>query len=489
MFEKIKSMFHKCCDVSKSIEKNAKRKWRIKKRIRRGEVVKDKQIEYLLNDRSTPELTKSIMPPESHHFLNYIVQDYAGGGYSMDSDKGRSANTFVTITNTLKMMDRYSVKPLKKWAGTNELIVLPMAGTDFNAFYNRKSMQFFYAYDPVAKAPIFTAESADIVAHELGHAILDSFRPETWGVASLEVWSFHEAFADLTALLSIMQHEEILRYVIAETNSNFMSQSVITRLAESMGRAIYNITGGRGGRPKNYLRTTINNFKYVNPGNLPKEAPHNKLAAECHSFGRVFLGAFYDILVMMYEDNMKKGDSPLQAIKGARDTLGRYVFKAIMHAPVNVKFYESFAKTMLWVDHNEKNRPYFDRMRQIFLDRNLMRPEIKVLSAPPVDVDNDGIVISGGEEPMILSQHIIRAQGQDDNPLYDVELTAAKQEAFLYDQETGQAIDHISVSETEVLSALQDMIVYLHNSGGVGVDETTPFEIVDGKLERTHFSW
>jgi len=486
-------MFSSCFnfyETGTEMETSARRRWRIKKKqVKSGPVTKDKEIEYLINDRSTPDLVKMVMPPEPYNLLNYSVHQYKGGGFPSDSDEGRAANVYVTVTNCLNMMRKYSNKPLVRWAGTKDLAVLPMAGTDFNAFYNRKSMQFFFSYDPVAKVPIFTSESADIVAHELGHAILDSFRPDTWGVASLEVWSFHEAFADLTALLSIMQHDEILKYVLAETKGNIRMESVMTRLAESMGRAIYNITGGQGGRPKNHLRSTINNFKYVNPGTLPKQAPHNKLAAECHSFGRVFLGAFYDIMEMMYHENVAQGKSQLKALKEARDTLGKYVFKAIMHVPVNVKFYESFAKTMLWVDHNQPNRPYFEKMREIFLDRNLMKPQIRMLSAPPVDEDGDGIVALGSQVPMTLSHHIIRAQGQDENPLYDVELVAAKEGAFFYDQNTGSAIDHVSVSDEDVLSALQDMIVFLHETGAVSDDESTPFEIKDGKLERTHFSW
>ena len=450
--------------------------------------MKDKPIEYLLNDRSTPGLTTSLMPPDPYNMLKYSIHEYKGGGYGSNTNEGRAANVFVTVTNTLNMMKRYSNKPLARWAGTKNLAILPMAGTDFNAFYNRMTMQFFFAYDPIAKSPIFTSESSDIVAHELGHAMLDSYRPDTWGVASLEIWSFHEAFADLTALLSIMQHEDILKNVLEETKGELRIQSVMSRLSESMGRAIYNLTGGVGGRPKDYLRTTINTFRYVNPGTLPKEAPHNELAAECHSFGRVFLGAFYDMLEMIYKDGLSHGKTQMQALKHARDTVGRYVFKAIQHAPLNVKFFESVAKTILWVAWNAPNKPYHDRIKNLFMKRNLMRREIIMLSAPPADQDGDGIVALGSMEPMTLSQHVIRAQSQNSNPLFDIEITAAKEGAFLYDQETGAAIDQISVSDDEVLSALQDMVIYLHETENVSDEDATPFAIEDGKLVRTHFS-
>lgn len=487
MFDKIKAMFYRNQEGD-STEAAKRRRWKLKRRPVTGPVASDKPIEYILNDRSTPDLVKEIMPLEPYGMLEYSVHEYKGGGFPSNTNEGRAANVFTTVTNTLNMMKKYSNKPLVRWAGTKNLAVLPMAGTDFNAFYNRMTMQFFFAYDPIAKAPVFTSESSDIVAHELGHAILDSYRPDTWGVASLEIWSFHEAFADVVALLAIMQHEEILKHALQENKGQLRVQSVMSRLAETMGSAIYNLTGGQGGRPKNYLRTTINDFKYVNPGTLPKEAPHNELAAECHSFGRVFLGAFYDIMEMMYKDGIANGKNQMQALKQARDTLGRYIFKAIQHAPLSMKFYESVAKTMLWVAWNEPNRPYHERMKNIFMKRNLMKREIKILSAPPIDTDGDGIVALGEMAPMTLSQHVIRAQSQDDNPLYDVELVSAQEGAFLYDTETGAAIDQISTSTEDVLGGLQDMVIYLHETGNVSDDDATPFAIEDGKLVRTHFS-
>jgi hypothetical protein len=386
-------------------------------------------------------------------------------------------------------MKRYSEIPFTQWAGTNSLSILPLAGVDFNAFYNRSSMQFFFARDPVANINVYTADSADIVSHELGHAILDGFRPDTWNVASLEVWSFHEAFADLIALLSIMQHEEILHRSLTENGGNLRIDSVMTRLAESMGTAIYNVTNGNGNRPKNYLRSVINDFKYVNPGTLSENAPDNQLASECHSFGRIFLGAFYDILEMMYKAGVSSGLTQIQALIQARDTLGSYVFKAIKNAPINMKFFESVAKTILWVDWNVPNRPYHNQMKSIFLNRNIIGQELSMLSAPPTDKDHDGIVALGNASiTMKLSDHVIRIQGQEDNNLYNVDAIVAKEEAFLYDKQSGNAIDYIGTSTEDVLRGLQDAIIYLHKSHNVSSDSSTPFEIVNGKLTRTHFS-
>ena len=67
MFERIKALFSQNKDVKTS------RRWRLKKSKFAGPIVKDKAIDYLLNDRSTPGLAQQIMPPEPYGLLQYSV--------------------------------------------------------------------------------------------------------------------------------------------------------------------------------------------------------------------------------------------------------------------------------------------------------------------------------------------------------------------------------------------------------------------------------
>jgi len=471
--------FEKTMDASKRVGRRYKRRRPVPRPVSAPAPVPNaKLIQYVLNDMTTPNLVKNIPPPVIPSNLKFTVVKYKGGGYPRSSVESQAANCHVTVANTINnIANRLSGKKIPRWAGTHNLIVNPRAGKDLNAFYNRASMQFFYYND------VFTADSSDIVAHELGHAILDSYRPDTWGAASLEVWSFHEAFADMTAMLNIMSHDEILHFALVQTNGDMRKPSVITNLAEHVGQAIFRVTGAQSGRNPQYLRSTINDFKYVNPGTLPKAAPHHKLAAECHSFGRVFLGAFYDIFVMVYEDTVAKGHAPFESMKHARDVLGRRVFAAIQSAPLNVKFYESIAKTMLWAEKTKFNNEYHDQIRQIFFDRNLMRPEVKMLSAPECTND-EGIVCIQSKMNVKLGDHMMRAQS--DNPLYNVEIEIPHDQVYLYDNDKN-IYDSILISQSESLSAAQDAIIHLHETGGVGEGTDTPFEIQSGKLCRTLF--
>src|SRR5690348_15373488 len=70
--------------------------------------------------------------------------------------------------------------PLKQWGpeteDPNNLDLLPDAGDDLNAFYDRRSLSFFH--HAVGTETFFSGASTDVVAHESGHAFLDTLRPE-----------------------------------------------------------------------------------------------------------------------------------------------------------------------------------------------------------------------------------------------------------------------------------------------------------------------
>lgn len=446
--------------------------------------ISNKPIEYLLNDMTTPNLIKVMDAPPAPS-IPLSVRSYHGGGFDRNSVQAQAANCYVTVTNTLNFYSKHAIKPLKQWAGTNVLLVMPRAGTDLNAYYDRRSLRFFYFGHAKIGGTVYTADSSDIVAHELGHAIFDSYRPDTWGAASLEVWSFHEAFADLTAIMNILSHDEVLEAVIRGTNGNLYVPNVASSLAEHVGNAIFKVTNGAGNRSSKFLRSAINDFKYVNPSTLPERASNDKLAAECHSFGRVFLGAYYEILVMMYESEKKEGKAPVEALKSARDTLAKYSLKSICHAPLSVNFYESMAKTMLWADVTMGNKKYHNKMRYIFMSRNLIKQEVKLLSAPSCDND-DCIVKFQSNQTLKLKDHLVRSQSDESNPLYDVEIEVPAEQCYLYDNDKN-ILDIVSSTNEEILAGAQDMISFLHKTNSVSDEESTPFAIKDGKLVRTHF--
>src|SRR5262249_9350016 len=109
-------------------------------------------------------------------------------------------------------------------------------GIDLNAFYDRQGLKFFHG--SAAGRTVFSGESPDVVCHELGHAVLDSFKPQLFDAASIEVAAFHESFGDMSAILSALQLPSLREGVLAETGGVLHRASRLSRLAEQLGWAI-----------------------------------------------------------------------------------------------------------------------------------------------------------------------------------------------------------------------------------------------------------
>lgn len=438
-------------------------------------------ITYVINDMSTP-LTKVITPLPAATPA-YMVKDYEGGGFALGTKQSRSANVYTTITNVLNYHRQVVPNFINGWALPPFLRILPEAGVDLNAFYDRKSLQFFFYGRHEIGGTLYTADSADIVAHELGHAILDAYRPEAFSAASLEVWAMHEAFADWTAVTNILSHDEAIQHILTQTGGNLRLPNLATNLAEHVGKAIHILTGDTN-RDPNCLRSAINTFNYVDPGALPEKAPYNQLAGECHSFGRLFLGVFYDILVEIYEGELTKSQDPAKALKDATAGVAQRVGLAMQNAPMNVKFSESVGKTLLWLENTRFGNTYYDKINAILSARKIISPGIKMLGVSRCE-NEERIMRVPNTVRVRLGDHLFRAQA--DNPLYDVEVEIPNEQVYFYDRDKN-LMDTALVSEEQSMEGGQTMIEFLHRANLVGDDLSTPFEISDGKLVRTRFS-
>src|SRR5215468_6250157 len=149
----------------------------------------------------------------------------------------------------------------------------------------------------------------DVVCHELGHALLDSFKPQLFDAASIEVAAFHESFGDMSAILSALQLPSVREGVLAETGGVLRRASRLSRLAEQLGWAI------RQSVPSavepDCLRNAVNTFFYRDPDTLPTTAPATSLSSEPHSFSRVFTGAFFEGLAGMLATTETRDEAAL----------------------------------------------------------------------------------------------------------------------------------------------------------------------------------
>jgi len=462
------------------------------------------QMSFILNDMTTPELVRQQPIPEiPRPSPSFSVANWAGGGVAPFTPEGQAAQAYAVLCTAIGFFQKIR-PPVKKWAATNNLRVVPRAGRDLNAFYDRRGLKFFFEMDPVTKKMVYTVDSVDIVAHELGHALLDCLRPDFWSMQALEIWGFHEAWADSIAMLTMMQADEVLEHALRTTKGDLGKPNVISNLAEEMGTTIYNVVKGRGGRKPGALRSAINDFTYTPPEKLPYQTPDNVLGGECHSFGKLFLGAFYDCFAGIYEMEAKN-HSQMDAIKIARDESGKALTNAVTMAPATPRMYDAVARAMIAYDRRTNGGKYAGIYETVFKGRKILQRRVKAMTDKKLSdlgsledlmkdyhsivASDSGVVLTKRDvKVMKLSDHFgIRAQS--DNPLYDVEIEVPNQTMMEFDGD-GNLVEEIVASEKVVIASARQCIKALHADSmvkdGKAVEDNFEkmFSIVKGKLVR-----
>jgi hypothetical protein len=238
-----------------------------------------------------------------------------------------------------------SLVPGIKWHSTVGK-VLPAhldAGEDFNAYYDRKSLEFFHGAS--GGLIVYSGESPDVACHELGHAVLDAMRPQLWNAGFIEVAAFHESFGDMSAILSALQLLSMRQDVLSETRGQLGRSSSLSRLAEQLGYAIRLINPSAV--EPNCLRNAANSFFYRDPSTLPPSAPAASLCSEPHSFSRVFTGAFLDALAGMLNVAANGSMPTPDQLEEVSQTAADYLVRAIRKAAVVPTYYAQVAAAMV----------------------------------------------------------------------------------------------------------------------------------------------
>ena len=168
------------------------------------------------------------------------------------------------------------------------LRVYPHALREANAYYSPSKKALLFGYFPSpegaegSQLTVFTCLSHDIVAHEVTHAILDGIHRRFNEPSNVDMLAFHEAFADLVALLEHFSLPEVLRHQIAVTRGDLASQNELAGLARQVGQA----TGKRGALRSAIGKPDPTAYQHVN---------------EPHDRGAILVGAVFDAFLTIYK--------------------------------------------------------------------------------------------------------------------------------------------------------------------------------------------
>lgn len=309
--------------------------------------------------------------------------DDSRGGVAQPDDDGNymylpgsiefdQVNAFYYTTFTLRMYERYAKRSIP-WAFPSARIKIdPHVGNDANAFYDEGNQMLGFHTFVYDLRELSTAQSADIVSHEAAHAILDGMRDlynESFGLGAR---SFHESFGDITTVLVALHDDSLIRRLLKWTDGNLRMTTFVSEVAERLVELNQN-GGNYLSEHTLYLRNAFNQFTNVPFDDLPFDSPDPlKLSRQEHSYSRLFSGAFYDILVGIYEKLKSEGVPGYIALYKARDLMGQLVVNAIEAGPVGEMTFADMAQTFLSVDNVLNQGQHIEVMKEVFAKRGIL---------------------------------------------------------------------------------------------------------------------
>jgi hypothetical protein len=182
------------------------------------------------------------------------------------------------------------------------LRIYPHALREANAYYSPAKKALLFGYFPASSdqpgrflpgGVVFTCLSHDIVAHETTHALLDGMHNRFIEASQPDSLAFHEAFADLVALLQHFSNPDVLRHQIALTRGDLASQNILGELAQQFGEAI-----GNYGALRSALGRRDSNGVWQSSKPNPDDY---RTVTEPHERGAILVAAVFDAFLTIYK--------------------------------------------------------------------------------------------------------------------------------------------------------------------------------------------
>jgi hypothetical protein len=332
----------------------------------------------LSNPRVAIDDNRPLVKPDADG--NFVGQEL--------SDGITQINAQVVTTETLHLFEKYRGSEID-WAVGKQMSVTPHKQDGRNAYYSRwgGGTNYFFSDSPGLGRVMKTANSADVVSHETGHALLDGLRPGYFGTHDDETGAFHEAFGDCSAILYGMSKKENRDLFIAQTNGDSKIHNVFSSLAEEFGAAQALDNSDPSDDGKTWLRTTQTDFTYKPPSQLPEgRGSETQLGREVHSFSRLFSSAFYDSVMAVYNQARGEGKSIDEALITAEQVSGPALEHSIESASTSRATFKQIALGMIAADKANGGK-YAGGMEQAFIKRKIIAPgDVKLDDARRADL-------------------------------------------------------------------------------------------------------
>lgn len=280
--------------------------------------------------------------------------------------------------------------PLTGWTGRpskRTLDLLANVGPDLNAYYDRDSVSFFEGM--AGSKTVFSGASTDVVAHEVGHAILDALRPDLWNANTMEIAAFHEGLGDCVAIMLALSYRD-LRLALLAADPDLTASNFVETTAEELSDAIAMAVGPNHNAA--VPRRALNTFQWLFPGRLPSSGHPGQLINEEHSFGQLVSGCYYDLIRAIFAGSGKTEGDLWDACREAT----RLLIDGVRNAPIRPRFVETVGRTMLVNDLNAGGQ-HQTAIRNAFANHGF-RLSANSFLAPKLDLQASLAAVTGASD-------------------------------------------------------------------------------------------
>lgn len=278
---------------------------------------------------------------------------------------------------SIDLWEQITGQPLTTWQPGPQLRLKHRTPGEaqLNAFYDRNSLSFFQVDAPNGDS-FRSGASTDVVAHEAGHAFLDSIRPDLWGSFFGEPGAFHEAFGDCIAILVALQDPVTREELVSK--KLLRKKNFVASTAEDLSHGIATLIDPNHNAAA--PRTALNKHQWAMPASLPISGGPGELINEVHSLGMIFSGCFYDTLTNIYDAS---GSATEAGLAKAAETAGRLLVAGAREAPLKSRFFQSVGNAMLIADQAQNGGAHSDAIREGFSAHNVLL-NVQQMTSPTV---------------------------------------------------------------------------------------------------------
>lgn len=271
-------------------------------------------------------------------------------------------NAYAIVMRTLARFERALGRRVSWSFESHQITVAPHAFSDANAFYSPSDQAILFGYFPKSsgKGTVYSCLSHDVVAHETTHALLDGLRERYMLPSSEDQAAFHEGYADIVALLSILSLKEIVRVAIdyhkAGGDQNLISKQYLT--AETLGESLLFGLAEQMGVEMDAVRgDALRRSVKLKPG---KDYRADENYQEAHQRGEIpvaaVMNAYLNVWLMRIQElgELKAGMVSRERVseEGAEtaDRLLDMMVRALDYCPPTDILFEDFVSAVLTAD-------------------------------------------------------------------------------------------------------------------------------------------